>query len=651
MIKTGTRTMKLFFFFKFLLTVFFVLISGLVVNAKVKLPRLISDGMVLQCDVPLRIWGWADPNEKIKIEFRGNVYQTKTDKQGNWKTELPAQKAGGPFDMMVNEIGIHNILIGDVWLCSGQSNMELMVYRVLDLYKTEIEQTNNTNIRYFKSSVRNDAQSPQTDFKDGTWLPATRENIMNFSSLSYFFGEELYKKHKVPIGLINIAIGGSAIESWLSEEYLKSYMDRWLALKSRADSVLEKRITQTNMGRFNFNVELAKNDSGIGHWNKADVNVSGWPQISLPGYWSDKGIDLTMGSIWFYKEFDVPDSLVSKNAVLRLGRIIDSDSAFLNGNFVGTTSYQYPPRIYKLPAGVLKPGKNKLMVRVICPSGKGGFVEEKPYEIRVGSQIVDLTGDWNYHIGAFINPTLGQGGEGFVGMRPAGLFNSLTNPVTGYKIKGTIWYQGESNTSSKMEEYEHLFKNLITCWRLKFDQPDMPFIFAQIANLGIPNKQPVESGMANVREAQRRSLELPNTGMAVTCDIGEWNDIHPLNKKEVARRLAMEAERIVYGDTSVVSAGPLYDSMQISGNSIILTFKSVGKGLFTNCRLEGFQVAGTDNHFFWANAVVLSGNKVKVWSDNVTNPTCVRYAWEDNPAGANLKNKEGLPASPFTTSN
>ena len=644
--------MKIIQYFLCLLTFLFVIDFNSTVSAKVRLPRLISDGLVLQRDVPLKIWGWADPSEKVKIEFLGKTYQTKADKQGNWKVELPALTAGGPFSMKVNEIEIHDILIGDVWLCSGQSNMELMVYRVLDLYQTEIEQTNNTNIRYFKPSIRNDSENPQNDFKDGTWLPATQANIMNFSSLSYLFGNQLYQKYKVPIGLINNAIGGSVIESWLSEEYLKSYMDKWSAAKAKTDSIRAKRTSATNPVRFNFNAELAKNDPGLGRWSKADVNVSDWPSISLPGYWSDKGVDLRLGSIWFYKEFDVADSLVGKKAVLRLGRIIDSDSAFVNGTFVGTISYQYPPRIYKLPVGVLKSGKNKLMVRVISSGDEGGFVEEKPYEVRVGSQKIDLTGEWNYHIGASLKPPVGQGGEFFGGgARPAGLYNSLTSPVSGYQLKGTIWYQGESNTGTPTEEYQQLFKDLITCWRSKFGQPNMPFVFAQIANLGIPNKQPVESGMANVRDAQRRTMEVPNTGMVVTYDVGEWNDIHPLNKKEVARRLALEAARVAYHDSSVISSGPLYESMEVSGNNIILTFKSVGSGLYANNLLDGFQIAGTDGHFVWAHAVVLSKNKVKVWSKGITEPITVRYAWDDNPAGANLKNKEGFPASPFTTKN
>lgn len=620
-------------------------------DAAVKLPRLISNGMVLQRDVPLKIWGWADPSEKVKVEFLGKTYRAKADKRGNWKIELPAIAAGGPYTMTVNELEVKDILMGDVWLCSGQSNMELMVYRVLDLFQKEIEQTNNTHIRYFKPTIRTDSQTPQNDFKEGTWLPSTQENIMNFSSLSYFFGDQLYQKYKVPIGLINNAIGGSSIESWVSEDFMKSNIDRWNAAKAKADSIRATRSAEKSEARFDFNVELAKNDPGLGRWSKADVNTSDWSQISLPGYWSDKGVDMRMGSIWFYKEFDVPDSLVNKkDAVLRLGRIIESDSAFLNGTFVGTISYQYPPRIYKLPVGVLKPGKNKLMVRVICPGGKGGFVEDKTYELRVGTQKNDLTGQWNYHIGANLKPPMVKGFAGGPGTRPSGLYNSLTSPIIGYRLKGTIWYQGESNTGMPQNAYHGLFKDLISGWRTKFNQPDMPFIFAQIANLGVPNKQPVESGMANIREAQRLALEVAKTGMAVTTDLGEWNDIHPLNKKEVARRLGLEAARVAYGDNSPVSSGPLYESMEVVDNSIVITFKSVGSGLFSNCLLDGFQIAGSDGNFEWANAVVLSSNKVKVWSRKVTQPTVVRYGWDDNPAYANLKNKENLPASPFSTS-
>jgi sialate O-acetylesterase len=615
---------------------------------KIRLPRLISDGMVLQRDIPIKIWGWADPGNKVNIEFLGKTYRTRADVHGNWNVELPATIDGGPYSMKVNEIVIHDILIGDVWLCSGQSNMELPIRRVLDLYQNEVKQIHNTNIRQFRSSMRNDFPSPQTDFKDGSWLPATPANIMDFSAVSYFFAAELYRKYNVPVGLINTAIGGSPAESWLSEAPVQKYLDRWLAAHSRIDSMQVKNKLQAEKENHNtWMEEVNQNDPGVSHWSKADVDVSGWPLISLPGYWTEKGVDMRFGSIWFYREFEIPDSLVNKDAILRLGRIIDSDSAFVNGTFVGTVSYQYPPRIYKLPVGMLKPGMNKLMVRVISQNGKGGFVEEKPYEIRIGSQIIDLTGDWNYHTGAVMKSAYGEEGS-FLKFRPGGLYNGLINPIPGFKLKGVIWYQGESNVE-RSSEYSQLFRDLINDWRIQFAVPGLPFLYVQLANLGIPNTQPIESGWAELRDAQRRALELPNTGMAVAYDIGEWNDIHPLNKKEVGRRLALEAARVVYHDSSVVSSGPLYESMEISGNSIILSFKSAGSGLFTNCHLDGFQIAGADGHFVWANAVVLSKNRVRVWNDDVHSPTAVRYAWDDNPAGANLKNKEGLPASPFTT--
>lgn len=609
-------------------------------QAKVRLPKLISDGMVLQRETQLVIWGWASPAEKITLDFVGATYYTKADKKGDWSIKLPALAPGGPFSMKINDIEIKNILIGDVWLCSGQSNMELPVRRVLDLYNDEIKTVNNQNIRIFRSSDRKDSELAQPDFKDGSWLPATQENIYDFSAIAYFFAAQLNDNYKIPVGLISTAIGGSPAESWLSDTYVKRYLDSWLKDQAKADSARNGKPVNKN---FWFE-ELNHNDRGLGKFTKADVDVADWPEMSLPGYWSEKGADMRSGSIWFCREFDLADSLINKDAVLRLGRIVDSDSAFLNGTFIGTTSYQYPPRIYRIPAGSLKAGKNKLMLRVICQSGKGGFVEEKPYELRLGRNTIDLTGDWKYNIGSVMKPDL----SGAMNFRPGGLYNSLLSPIINMQLKGVIWYQGESNTS-RAKEYGKLFIDLINDWRYKLGIDDLPFLFVQLANLGIAEKQPVESGWAELRNAQRQALQLPNTGMAVSYDIGEWNDIHPLNKKEVARRLALEAASVAYHNNQLVSSGPLYDSMEIEGNSIVLTFKSVGSGLFANSRLDGFQIKSNDGKYVWANATVLTKNKVRVWNDSVTRPEAVRYAWEDNPAGANLKNKEGLPASTFST--
>ncbi len=632
--KSGTFILFIFFLFT------------IQTKGEVKLPRLITNGMVLQRDTPLCIWGWADPSEKIKVEFQGDTFKTKADKKGTWKLKLPAYVFGGPYTMKINRIEIKDILIGDVWLSSGQSNMELPLRRVTDLYADEIKNINNSHIRLFRTSTRKDFKEPQVDFPDGTWKTATQKNIMEFSAVSFFFANELYQRYHVPIGIISTAIGGSPAESWLSNQNNNKYLEQWIQQQANIDSIQEKiKKDKPDKWKFNWWQEVNSNDPGVANWSENVVDLTNWKDISLPGFWSEKGVEFHNGSIWFCKEFDVEKPLANQEAILRLGRIIDSDSAFINGTFVGTTSYQYPPRIYNIPKGVLKAGKNQLIVRVFCHGGKGGFVVDKPYEIRFKSQSIDITGDWKYHIGAKLNPPEIPGKLQF---RPGGLFNTLINPVLNYGLKGVIWFQGESNTG-RGKEYEQLFKSLIHDWRINFHQSELPFLYAQLANLGIPNKVPVESGWADVREAQRKVLELPFTGMAVTFDIGEWNDIHPLKKKEVGYRLALEACKVAYHNDSIISSGPIYDSLEIKSGSIILTFTSVGKGLYTNNYLKGFQIAGDDGIYKWANAVVLAKNKVKVWNQSISKPQSVRYAWEDNPSESNLKNKEGLPASPFST--
>jgi len=616
-------------------------------NAAVKLPRLVSNGMVLQRNEPVTVWGWADAGEKIQIEFLGEIYKTKADRNGNWQLELEAMAAGGPYSMIINEIELTDILVGDVWLASGQSNMELQLRRVMDLYADEILKINTDQIRLFRSSTRENAESEEADYPDGKWLSSTPENIMEFSAVAWLFADKIHQSQDVPVGIISTAIGGSPAEAWLSKNKVTPFLDEWLAQGEKMDSMRAAYVEEHGeIKPFNWFAEVNKNDPGAGKWSKNDVDVSNWPQISLPGYWTDKGVNFWNGSIWFCKEFELDESLADEEAILRLGRIIDSDSAFVNGTFVGNITYQYPPRIYTIPEGVLKAGTNKVMVRVFSQGGRGGFVEEKPYEVRVGNEVIDITGDWQYHIGAELNPP--KTNFGGLGFRPGGLYNSLINPMKQYTVKGVIWYQGETNAGRGFQ-YRQLFKDLIVDWRAQLEKPALPFLFVQLANLGVPNKQPVKSGWAETRDAQRRALELPNTGMAVAFDIGEWNDIHPLNKKEVARRLALEAERVAYGNKELVSAGPLYESMKAEDGSILLAFSSVGSGLYANSLLEGFQIAGEDGKFVWANAVVMSKNMVKVWSRKVKNPVAVRYAWDDNPAGANLKNKENLPASPFTT--
>lgn len=616
------------------------------IQARVTLPRLINNGMVLQREAPLKIWGWASPNEKIKITFLNQSYNTKADKSGNWSIALPPHKAGGPYIMQVNEIEIKDILIGDVWLCSGQSNMELPIRRTLDLYENEVKTVHNTQIRQFRVPLKYNFQNEESDLQSGEWKSVTPENILDFSAVAYFFAKDLYDKYGIPIGLINTAIGGSPAEAWISKESLRNYphyLDaaRICATSGYIDSVRNTESQSSNQWHFT----LSQKDKGISLWNKKDFDDSGWYSISLPGYWADKGIGQINGSLWFRKDIDIPQSMAGKEGVLRLGCIVDADSAFINGTFVGTISYQYPPRIYNIPAGVLKEGKNNVTVRVISNSGRGGFVEDKPYKIIVENDEIDLTGDWKYKIGAEMPPA---GSQTFFQYKPTGLYNGMIAPFKNYALKGFLWYQGESNTN-RAQEYRNLLSDLINDWRTKWSNPQVPFIYAQLPNFMKERKQPSESSWAELREAQRQLLNIPNTGMAATIDAGEWNDIHPLNKKIVGQRLALEARRVAYNESQIVSAGPKYENMEVKENYIVLTFSSVGSGIYTNLDLSGFAIAGSDKKYVWANAVALSHNKIKVWSNQIQSPVSVRYAWADNPVGANLKNEEGLPASPFTT--
>ncbi|MDR2292789.1 MAG: hypothetical protein LBE11_04860 [Prevotellaceae bacterium] len=633
------------------LIIFFTAGFGL---AQVRLPKLIADGMVLQRDVPLKIWGWASPNEDITIVFKGSEYKCSADADGNWQTLIPEQQAGiTPQTMTVkasNTVTVSNILVGDVWLCSGQSNMAMMLYETIDLYGEQITKINNPHIRIYSVPLHYNFQQPEKDLSDrmwkAEWRAATPENIMMFSAAAYFFAQTLYDKYQIPIGLINSSVGGSPIEAWLSIEALKNYPAHASDAAQCADNAYVENTMKLDMeNTLNRTAELNRNDLGLSKWHKSDVDMTEWNEISLPGYWIDKDVDLQYGVIWFRKEIDVPESMTGKDGIIRLGRIVDDDSTFINGAYVGNSSSQYPQRIYPLKAGALKTGKNTIAIRVVCNGNHGGFVEEKPYTITVGDENIDLTGQWKYKIGATLS-TPAQPTTTFH-YKPLGLYNGMIAPLLNAPVKGVIWYQGESNTE-RADEYASLLPDLIKDWRNKFNNPQLPFIIAQLPNFMKVCKTPTESNWAKLRNVQRKALEIPNTGMAVTIDIGEWNDVHPLNKKELGRRMALEAQRVAYSE-STVSNGPLYKSMEIKNGSIILTFTSTGSGIYTNLDLQGFAIAGEDGKYVWANATVIAKDRVKVWNRSVKNPVSVRYAWADNPNDANLKNKEGLPASPFQT--
>lgn len=615
------------------------------IEAKITLPTLVSDGMVLQRNQKLNVWGKADAGEKVEVKFLNKNYKTTADQTGNWKITLPEQKAGGPYTMTINEITLKDILIGDVWLASGQSNMELPMRRLTPLYADEIKNANNQNIRFFTVPQKYNFKSPQTELDGGKWEATNPKTILNFSGVAYFFAKELSQKNKVAVGIVHASLGGSPIQAWMDENSLKKYpeyLDE--AKKWQNDDLIKSTESGEQALSKAWYTELDQSDIGLNqHWENFDLNDSDWKTMNIPGSWEDKEGSFE-GSVWFRKEINLTKNQTGKTAFLNLGRIKDADVTYINGTKVGNVTYEYPPRWYDIPAGVLKEGKNVIAVRISNGSGKGQFIADKPYYLEIDGNIIDLKTEWKYKIGAKMEKM--APGQTFIRWKPTGLYNAMINPLINYSIKGAIWYQGESNTG-KPKEYGDLLTTMITDWRNKWNQKEMPFFTVQLANFMEPKTQPIESNWAELRDQQRQvSLKVPNTGLAVIIDIGEWNDIHPLNKKTVGDRLALQALKVA-DKKNIIADGPVYQSMKVEGNKIILSFKNGTDDFAPVSELKGFAIKGKDGKYEWAKAKI-DGNKIIVWNDTISNPLSVRYDWADNPDG-NLKNKTGLPASPFTT--
>jgi sialate O-acetylesterase len=637
------------------------LLLPLYVQANVTLPVLVSNGMVLQRDARIRIWGWASPREKVQIKFNKKTISTVTDSGGNWEVSLPPMNAGGPYTMEVkgtNSIRIDDILIGDVWFCSGQSNMVLNMERVKEKYPEDIAGADFPEIRNFFVPPASDVIAVHKNLPSGKWVSASPENVLGFGAVTFFFARSLSKEYKVPIGIINSSVGGTPIEAWTSEEGLKEFPQ----LKSRIEKMRDTaylnpilrsaaRRTETSQGP---TINSRSMDKGINSpipWYKTTYVPEGWHKVWLPGYWEDQGVKGLHGIVWFRKEINVPVSMTEKPAKLFLGRIVDADNVYVNGVPSGAITYQYPPRRYNLPSGLLKPGKNIIVIKVTNSEGKGGFVPDKPYWLVAGNDSIDLRGEWLYKVGQVFRPAFYKSAIGTqpfsMQNEPAGLYNTMVAPLINYGIKGILWYQGEANTD-KPEEYQELLPALISDWRNKWQQGTLPFLFVQLPNFMEVQYLPSESQWAELRFGQLKSLSVTNTAMAVTIDIGEWNDIHPLEKKVVGERLALAARKLAYRNDKIVYSGPIYKSSVREADSIKIEFNHIGSGLTIKGGgdLNYFAVAGADKKYVWAEARI-NNNHIIVWSGEIKEPVYVRYAWADNPEGANLYNIEGLPASPF----
>jgi len=513
---------------------------------QVKLPRLVRDSMILQRDTKINIWGWAAAGEKVNIKFNGKNYKTITGSNGKWSVQLASTKAGGPFTMDIaasNKITLKDILVGDVWLCSGQSNMvhQMNIHDVT--YAKDIAEANYPQIRQFWIPTLNSLQGPQDDLPSGYWKSAVGEEVRPFSVLAFFFAKTLFEKYHVPIGIINSSVGGPGAEAWTSEEGLKEFPSMLSTIQKNKDSAY---VNSTNRKAFAANKRPEPNDKGLlgsTKWYDPLYVPKNWHNINIPGYWEDQGIRNLDGIVWYRKEVDVPASMTGIPAKVFLGRVVDADFLYINGKLVGNTTYQYPQRRYKVPADLLKPGKNIFVVRVINNAGKGGFLPDKPYCLIAGKDTINLKCHWQYKFANFFVPQQGPFERGISAQdQPAALYNAMIAPLINYNIKGALWYQGEGNTA-RPEEYDKLLPALIADWRNKWKQPDLPFLYVQLPNFGDVSYLPTDGNWARLREAQLKTLSVPNTAIAVATDLGDSNDQPPDTKTEISLPLELQSQQ------------------------------------------------------------------------------------------------------------
>lgn len=523
-----------------LLTAFAATLSSISTFAKVTPAKIIQDGMVVEHSKPLTLWGTADPGEKFSVRVgNGKKTPVTADSEGKWKVQLPALKPGGPYTLNIGGNEVKDVLSGDVVLVSGQSNVELFVYRVEDMFGDLINSYSNDKVRQFIAPKEYAFDGPQSDLSGGEWVSTTPSKSRNFSALGYFIGMELQKQTGRPVGIVNCSWGGTPIEAWMSEKSLTGYPRQLAQLAINRDAGYRDRMSAAEreaQGR--WNAALWAGDPGRSeHWEAVSTDVSAWQDVDILNdtSWTNDGVNNIGGSHWFVKKVNIPAELASKPATLRMGVLVDSDSTYVNGEFVGNITYCYPPRKYKLREGLLKPGENTVAVRLVSNGGRAQFIPEKPYKIVFeGGGEISLEGDWKYKPGKRMP---GAPSSTFWVYSPTVLYNSMIAPLSDFPVGNVVWYQGESNVSNR-NEYGPLLERMVSLWREDRKDPHLPFMVVELANYLPESDNWGRRSWAEMRKYQRQACDnTPDCHLIDNYDLGEWNDIHPLNKKTLAERI------------------------------------------------------------------------------------------------------------------
>ncbi|HEY3333344.1 MAG TPA: sialate O-acetylesterase [Capsulimonadaceae bacterium] len=634
-----------------------------------ELASIFSDNLVFQQGQPITIWGTGEPGATVDVAFGASKASAAVDGAGSWRVTLPAEAANAKPQSLTATctlageppvvVTLTNILVGEVWVCSGQSNMEWTGGMTMNADE-ESAAANYPQIRLL-NVTKTAAETEQSSFDGGPWTACTPKTMPNFSAVGYFFGRELHNSLKVPIGLINSSWGGTVAEAWVSREGLVGASDDIRSLVTK----YETDLPQLAEIRDAWAREVArledshgdKHNSGFeAGWASPSTSDADWETMDLPSTWQDRGLNFS-GILWFRKTVTVPADWAGKDLTLAIGATDKSDVTYFNGVKVGSlTMAERPdawcqPRVYTVPGELVKAGDNLIAVRVHSDKYGGGMIgpgSAMELTLPGGETQIVLRGTWRYAIeanyGLVTMPPepLGPGSANV----PATLYRGMIHPLLPFAIRGAIWYQGESNADRPLQ-YRELLPTLINDWRRVWNNPDLAFYIVQLANWMAVRDEPVQSNWAELREAQAMTATMPGTGLAVTIDIGDEVDIHPRNKQDVGRRLAYSALNGTYGVADVVPSGPRFREATVNDATIRVAFDFAHGLTVQGETLRGFAIAGDDGVYHWADAEI-AGDTVIVSSPAVPSPTTVRYAWADNPI-CNLYNAAGLPAVPFRT--
>jgi sialate O-acetylesterase len=617
-------------------------------NAQIRLPKFFGDNMVLQRNGIIPVWGWASANEKITVQFNKQTKTTQADKDGKWIVRLDTEKAGGPYILNISgksNLLLKNVLVGDVWLCSGQSNMEWPVGQSNNATK-EIATANYPFIRHIK--IQRALNSlPDVDIQNTEWKVCDSNTVADFTGVGYFFARHIYENTKVPIGLINSTWGGTNIETWISREGFESSTEFKEMIagmpKINLDSI-NKKENYSTIKRIEANQESKLENIDVTHFKDIDFDDNRWPLMNIPQLWEEQTLGDIDAVVWFRKTITLSADDAKENAFLELSKIDDDDVTYINGIKVGTTNSWNAIRKYMVSSNILKEGKNVIAIRVVDNGGGGGvYGDSNDVKLTLKNKTIALHGKWKYQVESILKNTVPNS-------LPSLCYNSMIAPLIPYAFKGVLWYQGESNALRSIQ-YRKAFPLLINDWRKKFANENAAFNFVQLASYNAGGNSNEGCGWAELREAQTQTLSLPNTGMVVTTDlVTDPKDIHPTNKQDVGKRLAAIALNNLY-NKKIICSGPTYKAMKIKGNQIILSFNNIGRGLSTtdkNGFVKGFEISGADSVFHFAKAII-KGNTIELSSEKVPKPIAANFGWMGDAVECNLFNKEGFPAVPFRT--